>query len=87
MFTDSHCHIEDEKTVTRAHNVQVTTILNAGKDLDEATHQLQMCEKYPNMWTSVGIHPDSAPEKLNTISTEDIIKASTHPKVIAIGEC
>ena len=87
MFTDSHCHIEEDEVVTRAHIANVTTILNAGKDLDEIAFQLQMCEKHPNMWTSAGIHPDSAPEKINTISTEDIIKASQHKKVIAIGEC
>lgn len=87
MYTDSHCHIEQDDIVIRAHNANVTTILNAGKDLDEISHQLQMCEKYPNMWTSAGIHPDTAPEKLHKITTEDIIKASTHKKVIAIGEC
>ena len=65
----------------------MTTLLNAGKDLDEATGQLEMCEKYPNVWTSAGVHPDSAPEKLASIGVEDIVRAAAHPKVIAIGEC
>ena len=87
MFTDSHCHIEDEETLKRAFAAGVTTLLNAGKDLDEATGQLEMCEKYPNVWTSAGVHPDSAPEKLASIGVEDIVRAAAHPKVIAIGEC
>lgn len=87
MFTDSHCHIEDEETLKRALAAGVTTLLNAGKDLDEATGQLEMCEKYPNVWTSAGVHPDSAPEKLASIGVEDIVRAAAHPKVIAIGEC
>ncbi|MCM1323919.1 MAG: TatD family hydrolase [Acetobacter sp.] len=87
MFTDSHCHIEDEDVLERAFAAGVTTLLNAGKDLDEAAAQLEMCEKYPNVWTSAGVHPDSAPEKLATIGVDEIIQMTVHPKVIAIGEC
>ena len=87
MFIDSHCHIEDEEIIKRAHNAGVTTMLNAGKDLDEIEAQLIMCQKYQSIYTSAGIHPDSAKEKLHKIQTQDIINASNHPKVIAIGEC
>jgi Tat protein secretion system quality control protein TatD with DNase activity len=73
MLIDSHCHIEDDEVADRAYEAGVTVVLNAGKDLDEATAQLQMCARFnaqdkgPMMWTSVGIHPDSAPEKLAKI--------------------
>lgn len=87
MFTDSHCHIEDEEVLERAFAAGVTTLLNAGKDLDEAAAQLAMCEKNPNVWTSAGVHPDSAPVKLAAIGVNEIVKAAAHPKVIAIGEC
>lgn len=138
MFTDSHCHIEDDETAFRAGAAGVGAILNAGKDLDEAAAQLQMCERMdrlraaqhaaggvglngdadelsgvgldggedggseacgseacgvaarriiPQMWTSAGIHPDSAPEKLGRIGVAEIVRAAEHPKVIAIGEC
>ena len=97
MFVDSHCHIEDDETVWRAADVGVGTFLNAGKDLDEAQAQLLMCTRFdelhkqnplaPMMWTSAGVHPDSAPDKLNKIQVQDIVTASQHPKVVAIGEC
>lgn len=97
MLTDSHCHIEDDETALRAFQAGVGALLNAGKDLDEALEQLLMCERFkklrdegkeaPQMWTSVGIHPDSAPEKLDKIQVADIVKASENPFVIAIGEC
>ena len=45
MFTDSHCHIEDDATAFRAGEAGVGVILNAGKDLDEAAAQLLMCER------------------------------------------
>lgn len=86
MFTDSHCHIEEEEVLLRAFEAGVSVILNAGKDFDEAAAQLALCEKFPQVWTSAGIHPDSAPEKLH-LTVEDIIQATAHPKVIAIGEC
>ncbi len=87
MFTDSHCHIEDEEVLARAFAAGVTTLLNAGKDLDEAEAQLLMCEKYANVWTSAGVHPDSAAAKLASVGVEEIVRATEHPKVIAIGEC
>lgn len=143
MFTDSHCHIEDDETAFRAGAAGVGVILNAGKDLDEVAAQLQMCERMdrlraeqgaagmvglngdadelsgvgldgvglnggedggseacgseacgvaarriiPQMWTSAGVHPDSAPEKLGRIGVAEIVRAAEHPKVIAIGEC
>lgn len=151
MFTDSHCHIEDDATAFRAGEAGVDVILNAGKDLDEAAAQLLMCERMdslraaqsaagrggpagvagelngtgagggegtgagdgdggsgeneqsagrgseacggtmkriiPQMWTSAGVHPDSAPNKLGRIGVAEIVRAAEHPKVIAIGEC
>lgn len=151
MFTDSHCHIEDDATAFRAGEAGVGVILNAGKDLDEAAAQLLMCERMdrlraaqsaagrggsagvagelngtgagggegsgagdgdggsgeneqsagrgseacggimkriiPQMWTSAGVHPDSAPNKLGRIGAAEIVRAAEHPKVIAIGEC
>ena len=87
MFIDQHCHIEDEAIIKRAFQSQIKGMLNAGSDLDEMEHQLRLCEKYENLWTSAGIHPDQAKQKLSLITTEDIIKKTTHPKVIAIGEC
>lgn len=97
MFIDSHCHIEDEEAIFRARDAGVTGLLNAGKDLDEAAAQLELCEAFerkrgrgedvPYLWTSAGVHPDSAKEKLARIGVEEIVKAARHEKVIAIGEC
>lgn len=93
MLIDSHCHIEDDEVADRAYAAGVKVLLNAGKDLDEATAQLQMCARFdardegPMMWTSVGIHPDSAVEKLAKIQVQDIVNATDNPYVAAIGEC
>ena len=97
MLTDSHCHLEDDALAWRAYEAGVSNLLNAGKDLDEAEAQLAMCARFqklrqegkdaPYMWTSVGIHPDSASDKLAKIQVEGIVKATENPFVVAIGEC
>ena len=87
MFIDQHCHIEDENIIKEAFSSNLIGLLNAGNDLDEMEHQLELADKYPNVWTSAGIHPDLAPNKLSYITTQSIIEKTNHPKVIAIGEC
>ena len=97
MFIDSHCHIEDDAVALRAYAAGVTVLLNAGKDVDEAEAQFDMCQrmndlhkegkKVPMMWTSVGVHPDSALTKLDKIQVDDLLKATENPFVVAIGEC
>lgn len=97
MFVDSHCHIEDDAVALRACAAGVTVLLNAGKDVDESAPQLLMCQRLndlrqkgqnaPQMWTSAGVHPDSALEKLGKIQVNDLLKAAENPFVIAIGEC
>ena len=87
MFIDQHCHIEDENIIKEAFSSNIIGILNAGNDLDEMDNQLKLTQKYNNVWTSAGIHPDLAHQKLAYITPQTIIEKTTHPKVIAIGEC
>jgi TatD DNase family protein len=46
---------------------------------------LAIAEAYPNVFCSVGTHPHNADEELD-ITTEDLVRLSAHPKVVAIGE-
>ena len=64
----------DEEVLKRALNADVTVLLNAGNDLDDNAVALNMARKYKNVWTSVGVHPDNALNKINKISVNDIIK-------------
>ena len=87
MFIDQHCHIEDENIIKESLSSNLIGLLNAGNDLDEMDNQLELTQKYPNVWTSAGIHPDQASHKLSYITAQTIIEKTKHPKVIAIGEC
>ena len=93
MLVDSHCHLdfndfeEDfEDMLARAREKGVTAMLNAGNNIDELDKQLEISEKYPFIYTAVGVHPHNAAEYEN-IKAEDFIAKAGHKKVVAIGEC
>lgn len=93
MLVDSHCHLdfndfeEDfEDMLTRAREKGVTAMLNAGNNIDELDKQLEISEKFPFIYTAVGVHPHNASE-YESITAEDIIAKTEHKKVVAIGEC
>ena len=69
MLVDSHCHLdfndfeEDfDEILERARANGVTAMLNAGNNIDELDNQLALSEKYPFIYTAVGVHPDNASE-------------------------
>ena len=93
MLVDSHCHLdyndfeEDfEEILQHAKENGVTAMLNAGNNIGELDKQLTLSEKYPFIYTAVGVHPHNAAEYEN-IKAQDFIDQTTHKKVVAIGEC
>lgn len=93
MLVDSHCHLdyndfEDdfEDILQRAKDNGVTAILNAGNNIGELDKQLAISEKYPFIYTAVGVHPHNASE-YEDIKASDFIAQTDHKKVVAIGEC
>lgn len=93
MLVDSHCHLdfndfeEDfEEMLARARECGITAMLNAGNNIGELEKQLEISDKYPFIYTAVGVHPHNAAEYPN-VKAEDFIEKSTHKKVVAIGEC
>lgn len=93
MLVDSHCHLdfddfeEDlDDIICRAKENGVTTILNAGNNIGELHKQLQLSEKYPFVYTAVGVHPHNASE-YEHITAQDLINETHHKKVVGIGEC
>ena len=93
MLIDSHCHLdyndfeEDlEEILNRAKENGVTTILDAGNNIGELENQLKLAEKYPFIYTAVGVHPHEA-KSFEDIKAKDFIEASKHKKIVAIGEC
>jgi TatD DNase family protein len=91
MYVDSHCHINFPELVSRLPDIfgkmadnGVSHALCVSVDLPDFPQVLALAEKYPNIYASVGVHPDypDTPEP----SLEQLVSLSDHPKIVAIGE-
>lgn len=91
MFIDSHCHINFPELAARMPEIlgkmaenKVSHALCVSVDLPDFPSVLELAERYPHIYASVGVHPDyeDTPEP----SVEDLIRLSDHPKIVAIGE-
>jgi len=100
MFIDSHAHLEGKRydsdrdeVLARAKQGGIETYLAIGNGdgPDSADCGIQLVEKYsgkpqyPEMWTSVGIHPHEA-SLADEAAYARLEQWSRHPKVIAWGE-
>ncbi|WP_077961187.1 TatD family hydrolase [Ensifer adhaerens] len=92
MLIDTHCHLdfpdfeaERDAIVARAHDAGVEQMITISTRVKRFETILAIAEAYPNVFCSVGTHPHNADEELD-ITTEDLVRLSAHPKVVAIGE-
>lgn len=93
MLVDSHCHLdyndfeEDfDEILHRMKENGITAALNAGNNIDNLDEQLKLSEKYPFIYTAVGVHPHNADE-YTSVTAAELIEKSRHKKIVAIGEC
>ncbi|HCE10506.1 MAG TPA: DNAase [Oxalobacteraceae bacterium] len=91
MYIDSHCHINFPELAARLPEIfgkmaenHVSHALCVSVDLPDFPQVLALAETYPNIFASVGVHPDyeNTPEP----SVDDLVRLSQHPKIVAIGE-
>jgi len=100
MFTDSHAHLEGKRydadrdeVLKRAKASGVTTYLAVGNGdgPDTADCGIRLAEQYngrkdyPEIWTSVGIHPHEA-HMANDAAYAKLAAWAAHPRVVAWGE-
>jgi len=91
MFIDSHCHIDFPELAARMPELRakmeenrVTHALCVSVDLPDFPRVLALAEEYPNIFASVGVHPDYEDTPEPTV--EQLVELSNHPKIVAIGE-
>lgn len=92
MLFDSHAHYNDERfnddrdaVLSAMQENNVGLILNSCSSLDEVKDIFDICEKYPFVYASVGIHPHEA-ENLNEADMGVLKEYAKSPYVKAIGE-
>ena len=91
QIIESHCHInfpelgEDiDGLLKRMEENNVTKALCVSVKLEKLDEILDLATRYPNIYASVGVHPDN--ENCEEPTTEQLVTLSDHPKVVAIGE-
>lgn len=90
-FVDSHCHINfpelsanlDEVLLQMQRN-EVTAALCVAVNLADFSQVLALAEQHPNIYASVGVHPDY--EDVEEPGVARLVELAQHAKVIAIGE-
>lgn len=92
MLIDTHCHLdfpdfeaERDAIIERAAAAGVAQMVTISTRVKRFDTVLAIAEAYTNVFCSVGTHPHNADEELD-ITTEDLVRLSSHPKVVAIGE-
>lgn len=92
MLFDSHAHYNDRKFDDDRFEIldsmlknNIGFIMNAADTMESVGKILAICEKYPFMYASVGVHP----EEVGNLTEDDINtleKWTQNPKVRAVGE-
>jgi len=90
-LVDSHCHINFPElaadlpgVIARMQAADVTHALCVSVSLETFPEVLQIAERFPNIYASVGVHPN---ERAGVEpSVEQLAQLAAHPKVLAIGE-
>ena len=91
MFIDSHCHIDfpdfsegTQLLLDRMHSAGVGAALCVSVNLENFPRVLALAEAHPNLFASVGVHPDH--DEGREPSIEELVDLARHPLVLAIGE-
>jgi TatD DNase family protein len=90
---DSHCHLNYDGLVERQQEVLesardrgVAGFLNISTRQREWREIIALAEQEPDVWASVGVHPHEA-DAHPDLGAAALVEASSHQRVIAIGEC
>lgn len=86
MIIDTHCHLEDDiETSNLVKKMKNDIIIVSGYDNESNKTVIELCNKYDNIYGTIGIHP----EEVNNYKEEDInyiIDNLNNKKIVGIGE-
>src|SRR3954463_4320127 len=92
MLVDSHCHLDFpdfgadlEAIVARAAAAGIGRIVTISTRVRRLGELLEIAERFPTVYCSVGTHPHHADEE-DGIPVDELIELTRHPKVVALGE-
>jgi TatD DNase family protein len=92
MLIETHAHLDYpdfandlEDVLRRAVEAGVTRIITIGTSIESSRRAINLAEKYPAVYATVGVHPTYVEEAEEDVFTP-LRELAKHPRVIAIGE-
>lgn len=92
FLVDSHAHLDMSpfdrdraQVIADAKDKKVEIIVNIGIDLDSSRASINLAERYPGIFATVGFHPHEA-KKMTDSALQELDRLCAHPKVVAVGE-
>lgn len=91
MYTDTHCHVipleysNVSDIINNLSKNNVKRIIINGYNLESNKEVLDLCNKYPNVYGALGMHPDNISEDID-LNLEFINENVSNSKIVAIGE-
>ncbi len=89
-FIDTHAHLDHcdgtpATLVDEAVRVGVTAIIQSGTDAQSSELAVEMAERFPAVYATVGVHPHEA-GAVGGGDMSRLAELAAHPKVVGIGE-
>ena len=91
MFIDSHCHLDFPDfaghlaaVLGRMRENRVDAALCISVTLPDFPAVLSLAERHPQLWATVGVHPDYPESEEPDVPT--LVRLADHPRIVAIGE-
>jgi len=92
MLIDTHCHLDDKKLLDRQQEIinnfekdGVELAVTSSASLEESLEAVRLANIYPNVYATVGVHPELARE-YDENTRKELERLSYDKKVVAIGE-
>jgi len=91
MYVDSHCHLsfpelaaDIDGVLARMRAADVRAAVNICTTLEEFDKVHALAVAQPDIWCSVGVHPDN--QAVREPGVELLVELAARPKIVAIGE-
>ena len=88
MIVDTHCHLDKEyyenldEIISEMNN---NIIVASSVDLETTRHVVKLCDKYENIYGTIGFHPSEL-ENYNEANLKELESYLKNPKIVGIGE-
>jgi len=92
MLIDTHAHLDEnafsgdlEHCLTRCRESGVMRVITIGTTVASSRQAIALAEKHPEVFATVGIHPNYA-ASAGEDDWLEIVKLASHPRVVGLGE-